>query len=281
MRDFLAGISTIPPAMRLLTTPGLRRFVGLPILINAVVFVGLFVLGYAWLQSLIAGWLPDPSAFDTGSWFGWLAAVTIQLLLWLLLPIYLMATAVIAFFSFTVVANLIAAPFNGMLSARVEARISGDLPAGINAGSLVIEVAGAIRDELRKLAYFSVWLVPLLLLTLIPGINLLAGPLWLLAGIWMMTLEYMDYPLGNRGMAFPDQRRWLRGQRLYHAGMGAGILAMTLIPGLNLIAMPTGVIAATLLHRGRHPSNRPAANPPASPGLGASPACISCALPST
>jgi CysZ protein len=248
MRDFLTGISTIPSALRLLGAPGLRAFVWLPILINAVVFVGLFVLGYAWIQAVLAGWLPDPAAIHTDSWLGWLYYAFVQLAFWVLLPLYLMASAVIAFFSFTAVANLIAAPFNGMLSARVESRLTGSMPEAIQARGVVVEVGGAIADEGRKLAYFALWIVPLLILTLIPGLNLLAGPLWLAAGVWMIALEYMDYPLGNRGMAFNEQRRWLRGRIARHSGLGAGILALTLIPGLNLVAMPTGVIAATLLH---------------------------------
>jgi CysZ protein len=249
MRDFLRGMSTIPPALQMLVAPGLRRFVWAPILINAAVFIGLFVLGYAWLQSVLAAWLPDPSAIDTGNWLGWLYAVFLKLLFWLLLPLYLMASAVIAFFSFTVVANLVAAPFNGMLSARAEEQLTGAMPSDVQGRGLLVEIAGAISDELRKIGYFALWLLPLLLITVIPGINLLSAPLWLAASIWMITLEYMDYPLGNRGLSFRDQRRWVGNRKLYHSGLGAGILAMTLIPGLNLIAMPTGVIAATILNQ--------------------------------
>ena len=49
-------------------------------------------------------------------------------------------------------------------------------------------------------------------------------------------------------MTFPDQRRFARGRRALYLGLGGALLAMTLIPVINLIAMPTGVIAATLLH---------------------------------
>lgn len=258
MREFLAGMSTIPPALRLLGAPGLRAFVWIPIGVNALVFIGLFALGYAWIQSLLAGWLPNPAAINTESWLGTLYYTVIQLAFWLLLPLYLMASAVIAFFSFTAVANLIAAPFNGMLSARVESQVTGSMPEAISGRGLIVEVGGAIADEGRKLAYFALWIVPLLILTVIPGLNLFAGPLWLAAGVWMVALEYMDYPLGNRGMSFPDQRHWLRRHRARHSGLGAGILALTLIPGLNLVAMPTGVIAATLLHTRHQPEREPA-----------------------
>lgn len=249
MRELFVGMSTIPAAMRLLAAPGLRRFVWLPILVNAVIFLGLFVFGYAWIQSVLASWLPDPAAIDTESWLGSLYYTLVQLAFWLLLPLYLMASAVIAFFTFTAVANLLGAPFNGMLSARVEARLTGSMPEAVQARGLLVEVGGAIADEGRKLAYFALWLVPLLLLTLIPVLNLFAGPLWLAAAAWMLALEYMDYPLGNQGVAFAEQRRWLRQRPGRHGGLGAGILALTLIPGLNLVAMPTGVIAATLLHQ--------------------------------
>ncbi len=263
MREFLRGISTIAPGLRLLIAPGIRKFVWMPIIVNAVVFIGLFVLGYTWLQSLLASWLPDPSAVDTSGWLGWLYATFLTLMLWLLLPLYLLASAVIAFFGFTVVANLIAAPFNGMLSARAEEQLTGAMPEAVTGRGLLVEIVDAVGDELRKLAYFALWLLPLLVITAIPGINLVSAPLWLAASIWMIALEYMDYPLGNRGLSFPEQRRWLRGRVLRHSGLGAGILAMTLIPGLNLIAMPTGVVAATLLHQRNNHDGLPEAAAPA------------------
>lgn len=247
MRDFLIGVSYVSRGFRSLWSPGLRRFVVLPVLVNALVFVALFWLGYAGIQSLLAGMLPAPSALTSHGWWGEALAGLLAFFYWILLPLYLLAAAVITFFTFTAAANLIASPFNGMLAARVEQRVTGRLPSGIEGGALLVEVTGAIGDELRKLVYFALLAIPVFVLTLIPVVNLLAPLLWGVYGAWVVALEYMDYPLGNQGLTFGEQRVEIRRRRWLHLGFGAGMLAMTIIPGVNLLAMPTGVIGATLL----------------------------------
>jgi len=246
MIDFFRGLSAVPSGFRMLLRAGLRPYVWLPIVINVLVFTALLWFGYSWLQDLLAGWLPQPGAIDTSSYWGAAYHFLVVAALWLLLPLYLLASVVIGFFSFTLVANLISSPFNGMLSARVEQQLAGRFPPGVAGRGLVVEAVGAIGDELRKILYFAKWGVPLFILSFVPVINLVIAPLFLLYGTWVVTLEYMDYPLGNRDLDFATQRRVVRERLAYHLGFGAGILAMTVIPGLNLLAMPTGVIAATI-----------------------------------
>lgn len=244
--DFLRGFSYVPRGFRMLNTSGLRRYVWLPVVVNVLVFAGLFWLGADWLQTLMNWLIPQPSEIRIEGWFGELLDFLVVLVRWLLWPLFLLAAFVVMFYTFTAVANIIGSPFNGMLSARVEAQMTGRLPEGAG-GGLFVEVTGAIRDELRKIAYFVLLAVPLLILFFVPMANLLTSPLWLLYGAWIVTLEYMDYPLGNRGIPFREQRRLVRSRRMLHLGFGAGLLAMTLIPIVNLVAMPTGVIGATLL----------------------------------
>jgi CysZ protein len=64
---------------------------------------------------------------------------------------------------------------------------------------------------LSKLLYFIGWAIPLLALSFVPVINVAAPVLWaLFQRSWMLALEYADYPLGQRGLTFREQRRLLR-----------------------------------------------------------------------
>ena len=63
----------------------------------------------------------------------------------------------------------------------------------------------------------------------------------------MLALEYSDYPLGNRGLSFRDQRRLLRKHWPRTLSFGGMTLLLTLIPVLNFLAMPAAVIGATLM----------------------------------
>jgi CysZ protein len=50
-------------------------------------------------------------------WLGWLE--------WLLWPVFILALLIIVFYSFTLIANLIASPFNGLLAEKTEALLTG------------------------------------------------------------------------------------------------------------------------------------------------------------
>ena len=74
----------------------------------------------------------------------------------------------------------------------------------------------------------------------------LAPVLWFAYAAWCAALQYLDYPMANNGIPFREQRRRLRQQRGNSLAYGSGVSLMTTVPLLNLIAMPVGVIAATL-----------------------------------
>lgn len=230
--DFARGFKYGLSGLRWLSRPGLRQLVIAPILLNAVIFL----LGFVWLleriervHGAVTRWLPD--------WLDWLA--------WLLWPLAIIAMLIIVWSGFTMVANLLGAPFNGLLSERVRKLRAPDSP--LAAASFWSELIYAPLAELRKLLYFALLAVPALLVVFLPLVNLLAPLVWAIYGAWIMAVEYCDYPMSNEGLRLAAQRRLLRERRSLTLGFGAGVLTMTLIPGLNLVAMPAAVIGATLL----------------------------------
>jgi CysZ protein len=171
----------------------------------------------------------------------WLGAI-IRFLLWLIFGV---GALVAVFYTFTAIANLLASPFNGLLAEQVERIQTGRAPdSGM---SIWKEVAIAPAQEIRKLLYFLIWAIPLLVLFLIPVINVAAPFVWAAFSAWMLTLQYVDYPLGNRGMRFADQRALMRGNRQLSLGFGAVVLVLTMIPVVNFVAMPAAVVGATFL----------------------------------
>ena len=102
-----------------------------------------------------------------------------------------------------------------------------------------------VGAEIRKTIYFLLWLIPLVLLTIIPVINVVAPFAWFLFAAWSFSLEYTDSPLGNRGMLFAEIREYNRNNRMRSLGLGTGVFVMTSIPVLNFLAMPVAVCAAT------------------------------------
>lgn len=220
--------------LRWLPKSGLRRFVALPLLINIVLFgAGIWwTYGqFEYFDQVLQGWLP--------TWLDWLH--------WLIWPIFALTVLIALFYSFSVVANLLAAPFNSLLAEQVERLAQpGNTPrpaTDLNWKELILSPLAA----LNRLLYFIGWAIPLLLLSFVPVVNVAAPVLWVLFSAWMLALEYADYPLANRGLSFRNQRRLLRQHWPLTLGFGGIVLLLTLIPIVNFLAMPAAVIGATLM----------------------------------
>ncbi len=230
----MKGVGYALTGLRWLPKNGLRRFVAIPLLINIV----LFGAGVWWsysqferFEQALQGWLP--------TWLDWLH--------WLIWPIFALTVLIAVFYGFSVAANLLAAPFNGLLAERVKQLASPGDPSRPAAHLTWKEMALSPLAEINKLLYFIGWAIPLLLLSFVPVINIATPVLWILFGAWMLALEYADYPLGNRGLSFRDQRRLLRRHWPLTLGFGGMVLLLTLIPLVNFLAMPAAVIGATLM----------------------------------
>lgn len=231
----LSGPQCLREGLRLIFTPGLRLFVILPVLVNLVVLVGLVSYGISRFDGWVDTFMPTLPE--------WLAFL--EYLLW---PLFVLLVLVMVFFSFTLLTTLIAAPFNGFLAEKVEVVVRGedDFPP-FSWAELMAMLPRTFGRELRKLAYFAPRALGLLILSFIPGLNLLAPPLWLLFGVWMMAVQYIDYPADNHKLGWQEMLVWLRERRWRSLSFGATTYAAMLIPGLNILIMPAAVAGATVL----------------------------------
>ena len=202
MFSFIKGFTDCFSGFGLIFKPGIKRFVLIPFIIN----LGLFSLAIKllldqltiWIEKLLPGWL---------SWLEWL--------IW---PLFAIAMLLIVFYSFTVIANLIAAPFNSLLSARIEAMLTGKKPEDINTDDFIKLTGRTVKSEIQKILYAIKWVIPLLIITIIPVINLVAPFLWILFAAWFFALQYNDYPLANRGHFFDEVKTYSRKNRMRSLG---------------------------------------------------------------
>jgi len=233
MTNPITGANYFLRGLSLIRQPGVKRFVIIPLLINALIFTLLLWFISAYIGEFI-DWL-TPSLPDWLAWLSWL--------IWLLFAV---SGGIILFFTFTILANLVGAPFNSYLSAAVEKHLTGQRPAAGNR-PLSEEIVYALGGELRKLLYFLMWGVPLLIASMIPALNLIAPVLWAFFGAWMLAIEYADYPLGNCGLAFPEIRKKLSQKKFLSLGFGGAVMLGTMIPLFNFLVMPVAVAGATAM----------------------------------
>ena len=218
--------------LSLITRPSVRKFVVIPLAINIVLFGSLIWFGADQFDAMMDRLLPPDWA----------------LLRYLLWPIFAVSVLVLGFYTFSLIGNLVAAPFNGMLAEAVERELTGrpvDGPTGLK--SIAKDVASSLASEVRKLAYVLKFMVPLALLFLIPVINLAAPFLWLAFSAWMLAISYADFPMGNHGLRFHEIRARLSERRLLTLGFGGAVMLGIMIPFLNLLMIPAAVAGATAM----------------------------------
>jgi CysZ protein len=211
--------------LKLLTRPELRTFLIMPVLINLVLYSVALVLGIMYVEELIAGFIPN--------WLEWLS--------WILWPLFFISFFIAGFFTFTILANMIAAPFYGKLAAKTLAIITGQ--SGAVAEQPLARVMAA---EFKRVGYLVSRALPLLLLFIIPGINIFAPFLWALFGAWGMILEYMAYPLENEGVLFSEQKQLVGSVKFGALSFGGITMVGLTLPLINIIVAPAAVIGATI-----------------------------------
>lgn len=232
--NLFKGFGYIFKGLGIIKKPGLRRFVILPLSINIILFsiatYLLFSLFGNWMNSLLNSF-PD--------WLDWLS--------WLLWPIFAFMIFFTIFYTFTLVANIIAAPFNSILAEKTEALIKGQSLSNTPAFPVWHTVKKTLSSEMSKLMYILKWSVIILVISFIPGINLVAPLLWLIFGAWMLAMEYLDYPMSNHGHYFKEINKQVAADKSLSLGFGFGVFMFTSIPLLNFLAMPAAVTGATAL----------------------------------
>ncbi len=211
--------------LKLLARPELRKFIIIPMLINVVLYSVALTLGYFYISDLIDQFIPG--------WLQWLS--------WVLWPLFFISFFIGGFFTFTVAANLLAAPFYGKLSAKTLAMVSDQAFATAEQ-----PLPKVLLAETKRIGYLGSRALPLLILSIIPGLNVIAPFLWALFGAWGMALEYLAYPLENQGVLFSEQKALVKSVRLGALSFGGlAVLGLT-VPVLNIIVAPAAVIGATL-----------------------------------
>ena len=238
-RNYFSGLKYAFKGFALINNKGIRRYAFVPLLVNISIFSFAIYTGFtqfdSWMHSLLGSisWLPD-----------WLE----KGITWVLLPLFTVLILIATYYTFTVIANLIAAPFNSMLAYKVEQHLRGTVIAeGATEQSVMSVMGRTLSSEAKKLAHMLKWLIALLIITIIPGLNVIAPFAWMVYGAWMLSLEYADYPMSNHDMFFKDEVGLLKKNRFLSLGFGSGVMLLTVIPIVNFFAMPVSVAASTAL----------------------------------
>lgn len=233
-RGFLAPFRSVRILRR---NPRLIQYILIPFLINTLVFSGAVYLGLDFFGSTVVEYIPHGEA-----WY-W------SVLYWFLWAVAVLLTAVLVFFSFTVVGNLLASPFNDLLSERTEEVLSGvvnDEPFSI--GRFFQDAGQTILMEAKKMWIFVVVMVLILPLNLLPGIgNSLYTILAVTLTLVFLSFEYLGFVMVRKRHFFREQKNYIFARKFLMLGFSCGVMAILAVPFFQLLCIPLAVIGATRL----------------------------------
>lgn len=217
-------------AVRFILEHRLLRYFWMPILINIFTYIIVLIVAIYEINTLIHWadhWIP--------SWLHWLN--------WLIWALFILAFIIVFIFSYTFLANLIAAPFNGLLAEKTEELLTGQPLARNN----IFKASGYnIMQQLRLLIYFLPRAIACGILFLIPVVQIFAAAIWFLFNAWMMAMQYFSYPMENHLLPLREMRQILRKRLPVVYNFGTTIVLLNMVPFLSLVIMPIAVVAATM-----------------------------------
>ncbi len=230
--DIGRGTGYLAKGLTLVNSKGIRRFVVIPLLLNIFLFGILIRIGYSQFVPLVDGIMSYVPGFLS----------FLESIIWIFITVL---TSVIVFFLFTPIANIIAAPFNAIMAEKIEIKLTGK---NVNSNASLLKIIkDSIMSQIGKLMYIIMWSLVLLLISIIPVINIISPILWILFGSWLLSLEYLDYPMGNHDLTFKQQKAALKKRRGLSLGFGGSIMLLTSIPIINFFVMPLAVAGATAM----------------------------------
>ena len=219
---------------KLLWHPQLRLFVIMPIAINIILIVVLLAISIHYFNDLVH-WL----LHFLPHWLVWLS--------WLLWILFTVASIIVFAYTFTIITNIIAAPFNGFLAEKVQLLMTGKNPSEDTSWhNMLKDIPREIGRAAKTLFYYLPRALICFILLFIPLLQAIVPVLWFILNAWMMSIQYLDYPMDNNKISFHMMLKKLSQKRLPNLSFGCCVLLATMIPIINLVVMPAAVIGATL-----------------------------------
>ena len=226
----VTGLDCLVEGFALIRKPGIRRYVIVPTVINTLVLIVLVVISV--------------SKFE-----GWVAAITnmlpdwLSFLSWVIYLVGLIVVAFVLFYSFMIVANLIASPFNAILSAKIEETL---IPGHVHPDSNLFfdHRRRCCSRDIESALFVAASRSPDA--TVCHPVGEYVGAVALDFVWWMVAIQYCDYAADNNQVSFRTLRERMSSHKLSAVSFGIPINIMLAIPLINLFLLPIAVAGGTV-----------------------------------
>ncbi len=234
LKKIIQGITAYFGAFNLISKLGLWKYFGIPILISTIIGISIASLAYFFSDNLgvliarIWPWQWGSETFATiSTYIGGVCIIVLGLLL------------------YKHIVMALSAPFMSPVSEKIEAHLLGDTNHTHRETSFAEQLIRGIRINVRNLLKELLFMIPLLVLSFIPFIGIVATVLIFLIQAYYAGFGNMDYTM-ERHFKYKESILFVKNNRGIAIGNGIIFVAMLFIPIIGfMITLPLSVVAAS------------------------------------
>ena len=226
--------------------PVLLRMSVKPLVLNLILFILAFLLGFHFVDDLAALFWERP---ESGFWLAFW---------WVFLALFAVAFFVFVFVAMLLLAGVVAAPFIEALSREVERDWLGPLKnAPLTWRQFLPQLPSLVGMALSRLIKLVFLTLPLLLLGMVP----LIGPILMIVGEFTITgiflaFNFMAIPMERRDFKRKHKAKFLKAAFPAFLGLGIVLSLMMMVPLIGLLMIPVATLGGTLVFMAMEASDR-------------------------
>lgn len=206
-------------------------------IISTVVLTLLLVFGFNYLFDEFTAFFPELQS-DTWYW------VIVRYIWFIVITVLLFISFGYLFLS---VAKILAAPFNDLLSEKIEIMHNPNYKEPESAFfHLAKTLIPTLLEELRKITIIITAYLLLYFLTLLPLLQVIAVPAIVVYSMLVISIDFCDYTFARHQMTYKEKLAFIKKHTFEMLGFGAAAYLFLFIPFVNLLIIQVAVISSTL-----------------------------------
>ena len=221
---------------RLSGKKGYKKYFIIPFMLNVIILGSIVYFSFTTLDPIISDLLKGDSTI-----FSVLRAI--------LRPLLFIILTFISIFLYSIAGNIIIAPFNDLLSEKVESLISGEkFDEKFSVSLFIQDIIRIVGNIIRLLVLIVIINIFLLVLNLIPFVGqIFYTILSFMVTAFFFGFQFFDFPLERRRLVFKEKLKVAWKMKFTVIGLGTGFFLMSLIPIVGFLSLNLGAAGATIL----------------------------------
>lgn len=226
------GISVFGETVHyILKSPSILLYFLLCLVLTLLVFAGIFFLGY-WGYGFFDEWVMHFFSNPESFWA--------QIVSWLVYIPFFLVYLLFFIFSFSLIGEIVCLPLMDLLSSKVEKLAWDRFEEAPFWDAVKRGMLSALKAGIRQILAM-ILAIPLIF---IPVVGIIA---YFLINAWFIAFGYLDFPMARRGWTYEKKKIFFKGFWKSRLIFGSILYAGFMIPFINLMMVPAGTIAATIL----------------------------------